>query len=97
MNEILQYIAENQEAIGGLVGIAITVGVVGRKRATKLVMEYLKNSKEDFLRNIDNYAPIFAKYIYAKLPKSARLFLTVKRIEKIILKFAKEIQDLDKK
>jgi high-affinity Fe2+/Pb2+ permease len=95
MKELINFVIENQETIFGLVAIVVSLVYMGRKRAVKLVHQYLDSSKEDFLKNIEQHAPAFAKYIYAKLPKTARLFLTAKRIEKLIIKFAKQIQDLD--
>jgi hypothetical protein len=96
MNEIINFIMENQEAVLGIIAIVISLVTLGRKRATKLVLKHLESAKEDFLKNIDSHAKVYAKYIYAKLPKTAKLFLTAKRIERIIIKVAEEIKTLDK-
>jgi hypothetical protein len=95
MNEILEFIRDNFEAVMGLLAISTSLAFMGRQRAKQLVVKFLDNAKEDFLLNIDKHAPVYSKYIYAKLPKSARLFLTRKRIEKLIIKFAKEVKEFD--
>jgi hypothetical protein len=93
MEQILQYITENKELFSGIVVVVASVLLVGRKRALNFVLSHLGTVKHEVLENIDENAPALARYIYAKLPKTAKLFVTAKVIEKQIHKF---IATLDK-
>lgn len=97
MNDILQYIANHQQEIVGTVFSIFFIATMGRKRAVGLVKDEIEKAQKDFLGNIDKYAPAYAKYLYTKLPKSAKAFVTIKGIEQLIIKCAKQFQDLDKK
>jgi hypothetical protein len=98
MEYVINLITNNKEVIEGLVVIAISLAVYGKQKAKQEVLKFVTIKSEDFLLNVDEHAPAYAKYIYAKLPKRARLFLSIKLIEKLIRKFAKEVKfNLDKK
>jgi hypothetical protein len=97
MEQILDYIVNNYDIIIGTVAIVVSLLTVGRKRAIEMVLKHLDLAKEDLLRDIDRKAHSYAKYIYTKLPRTAKVFMSVGSIEKMIIKFANEVKDLDKK
>lgn len=94
INEVIDFVAKNQEVIIGAIVVVISLVTMGRKRALNFVKNHLGDTKEEVLKNIDEHAPTLARYIYSKLPKTAKLFVTAKVIEKQIHKF---IATLDKK
>lgn len=93
MNTILDFIVANKDSIFIIAIAIVAFFAVGRKRAMNFVATHFNTVKGEILINVEKYAPVYSNYIYGLLPKSARLFVTTKGIEKYIHKI---IATLDK-
>lgn len=96
---MLEFIALNYELIGLVILGVVGAFFVARRKSINAVSEILEHGKDELAENIKENHEKYAEYVYSKLPAKARIFLTKKIIDKIILEFAEAIdedQDLDK-
>lgn len=97
MHDILQILSNYKIDTGGISGLLLLVLYVGRKVALKMALGILDEIKDGAIKNIEGHSHIYAVDIYRKIPKKLRMFISIKTIEKNILKLAQKIETLDKK
>lgn len=84
---LIGFLLEYKDVIGIVVVGAIGFLTMGKKKAINTLLSLLEESKNILLANIEEDKEKHTQFIFNKLPKKARVFLTKKRISAILDEF----------
>lgn len=93
MNQVIDFIVANYGYIIGVGAIAVGAITAGRKKSLKVAKGFILEAKDDLLHHAEKNPRVYANYIYKLIPTKFKAFVTVKKIEKLVVKIAR---DLDK-
>jgi len=97
---VISFLATNYEYIILVVLGTAGLFLIGKKRAINMVLAVFEEAKEELFNTIEQDYEKYAEYIYDKLPKTAKIFVTKTMVSQIIIgimDLVEEKSDLDKK
>jgi len=84
---MFDFILEHKDIIGVTILILVAFFAMGKKRAIAILFNLLEESKSIMLANIEEDKEKHVQFIFNKLPKKAKVFITKKRISAILDEF----------
>jgi phage gp46-like protein len=95
MENVLDFITTHYQAIVAILVFVVGVVLIGRKRGLEMVATLAEEFKDEILDGIGEKEDAYAKYIHSKLPKRAKIFISIGIVKKAINKFIEEARKVD--
>jgi hypothetical protein len=84
---MFDFILEHRDVIGVIIIGLVAFFAMGKKRATAILFNLLDESKDMMLASVEEDKEKYVQFIFNKLPKKAKVFITKKRISSILDEF----------